>query len=239
MSDAQLRYAATYEVFNLVASESVLLLDCSTSTGGPLLQGSTVLDQSLPPPEAARLAQQENLDRYGPETPSIAVVIDDAVEGKGAEVSEWLLREGGCRRVLRASRTKLLDTYPFLFQSDISFTYPQEILEGKLYLGSLAAVKPSILDALHITHIVSIIDWPAPSACGRVHLWCSIPDSDSAELEPVLREALPFIDDAIAGGGIGPLPAGRFAVCERGHCARDAGAQAVVQRCADARDVPA
>lgn len=45
------------------------------------------------------------------------------------------------------------------------------------------------------------MDGRRPAAVGRQQLWCPIPDEETAQLAPVLRDAVPFIDEAIRGGG--------------------------------------
>ena len=109
-------------------------------------------------------------------------------------------------------RAALALQFPVIFGPSVSDlpVLPNEIVRGKLYLGSAATNNERALDALGITHIVSVVERNLTPPAGRARLLCKIPDTDDAPLLPVLRKALPFISRAMRGGG-------RVLVhCERG-----------------------
>uniref|UniRef100_A0A7S4ML12 protein-tyrosine-phosphatase n=1 Tax=Prymnesium polylepis TaxID=72548 RepID=A0A7S4ML12_9EUKA len=200
-----------FEAFNLFTYDSVLILDVST-TPGPLLPGSTRCDERRPLLESAAAARSWILDDMPPDDAKVALLLCEDSDAPRAEiVSRWLIEEH-CRRVVRVSRTTMTAGYPFLFVPSLHGLppYPNEIVPGELYLGSAATANEAALDDLSISHIVSIVERNLLPIAGRTHKLCQIPDTDEAELLPVLKEALPFIASALQDGG-------RVLVhCERG-----------------------
>ena len=202
-----------HEAFNLFTYESILVLDAS-SEAGPALPGSAWCDAALPPTAAVAAARQLIMDEMTPDNTRTALLLHDDRDGDGegraAQVSRWLLAEH-CSRVYTVRRAALVETHGFLFVSAFASlpSYPNEIVPGQLYLGSAACANEQAIADLRITHVVSVVErrFVAPAS---ERLLCQIPDEDSADLTPVLRRALPFIERALAGGG-------RVLVhCERG-----------------------
>merc|ERR1712083_723615 len=75
-------------------------------------------------------------------------------------------------------------------------------------MGSMDSVNSDALDHLNITHVVSVIDKDLHTShsallkdVGREHLWCNIVDTETADLAPVMKSALPFIAGALSAGG--------------------------------------
>jgi len=198
-----------FEAFNIIKSESVLMLDCCM-TSGPSLPGVVSIDKSLPVSEGAFKAQQFAVDNFGPDNPSRAIVFyancDDGPgsDSRSEQVTHQLLSSGLCKQVLCVDRAEFVKQYSFVFDLDCldASAYPSEILEGVLFLGStLALEKQHVLDNIGITHVVSVIDRKVRSPACQQQLWCSIADDPLANLTPVMAKALPFIVDALAGGG--------------------------------------
>jgi len=162
------------------------------------------VDLALPLEEALLRARRESLETFGPEDPSCAVVFDGGGSPDRRDLAAVLRGPAGCRRVLCAGRGEFFARYPFLLDADVleASAYPSEILEGSLFLGSALAVeRQERLDNLGITHVVSVIDRRVAVPARQEHLWCRIDDDPSEDLAPVMREALPFVADAVAGGG--------------------------------------
>lgn len=202
-----------HEAFNRFIHDSILVLDAS-SEAGSALPASAWCDAALPPTAAAAAARQHIMDEMTPDNARTALLLHDDVDGdddgRGAQVARWLLAEH-CSRVYTVRRSALVETHGFLFVSDWASlpSYPNEIVPGKLYLGSASCANERAIADLRITHVVSVVERRFVAPAGE-QLLCQIPDEDSADLTPVLRQALPFIDGALAGGG-------RVLVhCERG-----------------------
>lgn len=193
-----------WEAFNRVVAESILVLDCCAEcTPLGTLPGGAALDPELPPAEAACNAAEWVNENFGPENPSFAVLLDDGGEKnvRGDEVARWLLAEGGCTEVWRVARDTFVRRYSFLFGLKDMFEYPQEIAEGTLFLGSMLATATKVLENLQITHVVTVVERPIAQPGRCEHLWCCVEDSTGADLTPVMKLALPFIEGAIGGGG--------------------------------------
>ena len=192
--------AAPTVAFNVFNNDSVLILDLSNS------------EQSLPGavqcgagamPEAIIKAQQKAMDEATPDDASTCLLLYESEE-RGVSAAEALLAEAipTCRRVYCTSREAFAKEYGFLFVPfDDLGSYPSEIVAGQLYLGSARQANTRSIGDLGITHVVSIIERKLPPPVGCEHLHCNIPDADDADLAKVLREALPFIEGALAGRG--------------------------------------
>merc|ERR1712070_565597 len=77
--------------------------------------------------------------------------------------------------------------------------FPQEIVQG-VFLGSQYAVQDETLEALKITHVLSVIDKEVRSVPPRcLHKRCQLRDEVNEDLGTVLEEALGFIAEALAG----------------------------------------
>lgn len=152
------------------------------------------------------------MDDYTPDNPKSALLLHDD-EQRATKVGAWLIDEGHCSRVACVSRAALCEQHSFLFEAADVLSmpvYPNEIVPGQIFLGSAATANGAALDDLGISHVVSVVERNMEPPNGRAHLLEQIPDSDDAQLLPVMRRALPFISDALAGGG-------RVLVhCERG-----------------------
>ena len=196
------RAAEALAAFNLFLSESILILDCSTSPG-PALPGSARLDEARSILDAASQARKFVLDELTPDNTRITLLLcADAERGRAEQVKGWLLHERHCERVLCCSRDVYAARYAFTMRPfDAQPVYPAEIVADALFLGSAASCNTGALDDLRITHVVSLLErTPAPPA-DRSWLLCHIPDSESADMGPVMQRALPFITEAIASGG--------------------------------------
>jgi hypothetical protein len=201
-----------FEAYNLFVYDSVLILDVS-ATRAQLLPGAAYCEQPSDKPllAAAAEARMDVLERCTPDDASTCLILFANGERVRAEtVSAWLL-DGLCRCVLCVDRTAMVAKYGFLFAPSMALTtaYPNEISVG-LYLGSAASANKVALDSLQITHVVSVVERNLEPPAGRKHLLCQIPDSDEADIGSVISLALPFISEAVQGGG-------RVLVhCERG-----------------------
>ena len=210
------RSVAPHEAYNLFTRESVLLLDACGSPG-PSLPGSAWCDTSGGAPllQAAAAAREKVLTEYTPDHCRECLLLCDPDEPQRMDaVVRWLLgEEGGCRTVFCASRRALLESHAFLFNVDSVHAlpcYPSEIIAGQLFLGSAATANEAALDALRITHVLSVVERELLPPFGRAHLWLPIADADDVELRPILGPALRFVSAALGGGG-------RVLVhCERG-----------------------
>lgn len=230
---AQIVRVPPREAFNRVAAESVLMLDCCL-TPADIIPGAVALDIELSPLQAAVSAAHEYAtDELGPENAWFAVVFDDGVGAgaRGREVAEWLVREAkpAVTQVWMVDREVFAREYGFIMVApqrrafvtsgghdrfimegthggtDSLSIYPQEIVES-LFLGSIHALEPNVLDNLRITHVVSVMDREIAAAAAsavveRAHLHCRIADSTDADLGPTFDEALPFIRAALSTGG--------------------------------------
>jgi len=203
-----------FEAFNLFAVESLLVLDAGSDQPTAILPGGAWCETDRPLLEAAAHAREHVMSTFAPDDGSSALLLRGDGDGdveRADQVSKWLL-ETHCRRVYCTSRAALIAQYSFLFVDAISSlpVYPNEIVPGKLFLGSYAASNEMALEQLKITHVVSIVERSLEAPHGREHLLCQIPDDDAADINPVFAAALPFISKALEAGG-------RVLVhCERG-----------------------
>mgnify|MGYP003317971122 CR=1 FL=1 len=79
----------------------------------------------------------------------------------------------------------LLKSHAFLFNVDSVHAlpcYPSEIIAGQLFLGSAATANEAALDALQITHVLSVVERELLPPFGRAHFWLPIADADDVEL---------------------------------------------------------
>mmetsp|Transcript_30647 Transcript_30647/g.79596 ORF Transcript_30647/g.79596 Transcript_30647/m.79596 type:complete len:542 (+) Transcript_30647:49-1674(+) len=221
MADAVIAY-------NRFVSESILVLDVCARQA-PLLPGAVWVDASLPLAEAAAAARLCAMEEFTPDNAAVALLLCDSNCARAAWVKdEYLLGKGLCSKVLTVERERFAAEYPFLLGCSMSDMppYPNEILPGKLFLGSAVCTNSTALADLRITHVLSLLDRRMPSPGNVVHKLCRIADEETANLTPVMHEALPFIDDALARGG-------RLLVhCDRG-ASRSASVVAahLMQRC--------
>ena len=186
---------------NHFVNESTLILDCAI-LAGPSLPGSAHLDARLPLLEAATAARHFVMEELTPDDGSTALLLYDEKQ-RAQEVGKWLLSEELCQRVHCVARRELAEQYPVIIAQTYSDVpvIPNEIIKGQLYLGSAATSNAAALDALDITHVVSVVERKLAPPAGRAHLLLQIPDADDAEMLPVLRAALPFVGRAVRDGG--------------------------------------
>jgi len=206
-------FIAPHEAYNICCDESILLIDICQAAG-PWLPGSGSIGvlpgcKDAPLLVAVEAARSFVLSEYTPDRPKSALLLHDSID-RATEAAQLLLDQH-CTRVACVDRAALHASHPFLFEPGLgTAAYPNEIIPGKLYLGSAASANEAALDKLAITHVVSVVERNLQPPFGREHLLCQIPDSDDADLAPVLRETAPFIEAALRGGG-------RVLVhCERG-----------------------
>lgn len=203
--------ASTSLAFNVFINDSVLIIDLSA--GDVSLPGAVRCDASATMPKAITMAQQVAMEEVTPDDKSTCLLLH-ASEQQAVEAAQALLTHGypPCRRVYCVSRDALAKTHGFLF---VPFgelgSYPNEIIPGQLYLGSAHQANDRSIAELGITHVVRVVERKlAPAGCRQ--LLCNIPDADDADLSPVLREALPFIESAL-----GKEDGGKVLVhCEKG-----------------------
>eukprot|EP00327_Prymnesium_parvum_P019425 CAMPEP_0113237834 /NCGR_PEP_ID=MMETSP0008_2-20120614/4837_1 /TAXON_ID=97485 /ORGANISM="Prymnesium parvum" /LENGTH=260 /DNA_ID=CAMNT_0000084927 /DNA_START=18 /DNA_END=800 /DNA_ORIENTATION=+ /assembly_acc=CAM_ASM_000153 len=196
------------EAFNVLSSESLLVLDVSASPQ-PRFPASAYCDRAAPLLQAAALARSHVLEEEPPDDLKTAAVLFDEEE-RALDVAQWLL-EGRCSRVKCIEKRALVARYGFLFVRSIDQlpVYPTQITPG-VFVGSAASANSAALDHLSITHVVSLLERDMKAPPGREHLLCRIPDEEDAQLFPVLVDSLRFIGQALAQDG-------RVLVhCERG-----------------------
>ena len=181
---------------------------------GGAMPGSAWLDATLPLPEAAEAAHRYVMDELTPDDQTQALVLYDD-RTRATTLAAWLTDVRGCRRVLVAERLALQRSYPFLFYAGAqSLVLPNEIVPGRLYLGSAQTVNEQAMRLLRITAVLSLLDRQMkPLAGGSMrHLLIRIPDVRSADMDGALLEALPFLEAALSE------PDGRVLVhCEAGQ----------------------
>jgi len=190
--------------YNRFVTESILILDVRAACPGTqVLPGCVWVDSALPIAEAAPAARQLEIDELTPDNSGTALLLVDAAECRRAQwVHDWLRESGLCSEVIVVEWQQFEAAYPFLIGLSVGSlrAYPNEIRPG-LFLGSKATTNQTALAHLQITHVLSIVDRDMPPPDGTVHKLLKIADDESADLTPVMREALPFIGTALAGGG--------------------------------------
>lgn len=213
-SDAYIVVSPT-DAYNMFIAESVVLLDCCELAPILCLPGSVSVDQTLPASAAAAKAHGTVMEQYTPDNPTIALLmIDDSPSSTAppsasvpaAEVASWLLTTGRCKRVYATSRAAYTSLYAFTMVGYESMPPipPAVVIPGKLLLGSRGSVNAKVLDAMKVTHVVSVLDFAMASNLsphGREHLRLQIADTHNANLAPVMRSALPYIQRAIDAKG--------------------------------------
>ncbi|KAL3931297.1 MAG: hypothetical protein SGPRY_001181 [Prymnesium sp.] len=190
---------APYEAFNVVASDSILLLDLS-SNRQPSLPASAWCDTSLPLRQAAAEARNTILQTFAPDDSKTALLLHENMD-RALDVAQWLL-EGRCSCVRCVEKPALVTQYSFLFVNSVADLpiYPNQITNN-LFLGSAASVNATSIKHLQISHVVSIVNRNMKAPAGCDHLLCRITDDEDSDLLPVLRVSIPFIAGALAAGG--------------------------------------
>jgi len=176
--------------YNILVSDSVVVLDCrdhppSDLTGSVRSEG--VSSQAL------LSAYELCISDLCPDNPKIVLIVADNASQTIIEAAEVIRK--------RCNRCLLVDgldrVFPFLFGTSSLPVYPNQISE-RIYLGSAFMLKPSLLDDLKITHVLSVLDREISPPFGRKHLRLDIVDGLDADLRPVLRSAIPFLE-AVTG----------------------------------------
>jgi len=189
--------------YNLFINEKVIILDASAEANMSTLAGASRLDPlNQDVILAATEAYQYAIDEITPDNIYDAIVLGDN-EARRRLTKEWLLSTGRCRSVISVVRADLGEKYPFLldrtFEELASHPKPNEIIDRKIFLGSLQTLNAQSIYDLGITHIVSVFDTqqviPPPNI--KKHIQCNIANDCSAELMPVLARSLPFIESAL------------------------------------------
>jgi protein-tyrosine phosphatase len=189
---------------------------------GGVLPGSAWLIATLPLQAAAARALQYVLDERTPDDTTTALILYDDL-ARAQALATWLLGVGskeqpagrGVRRVMATKRGALQTSHPFLLSPGAqSLILPNEVVPGRLYLGSAPSNNEQSLFLLQITHVLSLLDRPhleMPVHPTIAHKLVRIADCQSADIDSALLEALPFIAAALAH------PTGRLLIhCEAG-----------------------
>lgn len=200
------------DAYNIFVTESVLIFDCCQAAAGHgTLPGGLALDAGLGAEAAAAAGYREALEDLCPDNSGVALLFCDAVGGeRPVAISDWLRAEG-VGHVLQVPWDRFAARYSFLLGASPAGlpAYPNEIAEG-LFLGSAAAAIPPVIRDLRITHVLSVVARSMPPPAGAQHLLCNVEDDEQADLGPTFDAALPWLRDALSGGG-------RVLVhCERG-----------------------
>mmetsp|Transcript_7048 Transcript_7048/g.15628 ORF Transcript_7048/g.15628 Transcript_7048/m.15628 type:complete len:323 (-) Transcript_7048:35-1003(-) len=125
-----------------------------------------------------------------------------------------LLGEGSPKKVgiLAISYAEFQQRYPFLNCTEENFSdptemglsYPNEIIEGLLFLGNFKdSQNPKVLSDLGITHVINasnvLVEYVKKE--GVEYFEVPIPDDDQAKMHPFFADAVKFVTAAQRAGG--------------------------------------
>lgn len=189
--------------FNIVVSDSVVIIDCRTPAPPSRLSGSVETEDIT---SSALLSAYDNsMDTFCPDNSRLVLLLANSPSQELIAAAEPLRKR--CSRCLLVSGFDR--AYPFLFGTTSLPVYPNQITDS-LFLGSAYMLQERLLDDLKITHVLSVMDREISPPFGRKHLRISVVDSLDADLRPVVRAAIPFLEQATAEG------ARVFVHCEQG-----------------------
>ncbi|CAE7827139.1 unnamed protein product [Symbiodinium sp. CCMP2456] len=185
-----------FQAFNWLVREDILVLECSSSAEPKTVPWA----YTIPHRGLCKRLLQDICDTAQPENTSCALLLDEVPQSEACpehvvELSRWLFRLVGCRRLMRVNLNNFQRRYNFLGTASLRGlpSYPVEILDGKIFLAGKVKPDSKALKQLNITNIAGL-GVQEHSSTFRSYVGCQFfPVKSTKQLKLTLTAVLQFM----------------------------------------------